>query len=782
MMHSLPEAGNSSSLHGDRSSEASIVQADDRGRTIIGCLRFKPHLSARVLSATEVTVLGTDDAHALRGAVYAHLAPLLDGSMSDDAIAERLATAVPAAQVYYALIRLEQKGFIERTTPEREDRRAAGWWTARGLVTGDVHGKLDAAVCRLVSVGASAGSAASLERLLAERFAPAAGIASADLTVVTTHDYLDPEFHRTVRTAAVASRWTLPARIGGAELWVGPLVTDGDHGIFDVLIRRLGDNRPYHALTLASDPSAPVVPAIGLPETDAFAAAAVANIVVSTIAGQSPPGLDRSIISLDPWTLAARTHRIAADAVAAAPQSRTDDATPQRITLASAPKRFTADGGHRTCRPEDTLKRLEPLVSDIAGIIPGIERAVSAPGMSVYVARQVMAGGADKRPDPRANRIIGKPSGAAGKGATDVQARASCLAEAVERYSCCFTGDVPRRIARLGELDAPMLAPGELMLFSDAQYAAREHFNAGRTGFNWVPQRFDATRSIEWTPAWSLTHDRRVWLPTAYCFFGYRTPLDHDFCRADSNGCASGNTLEEAIMQGLFELIERDACAIWWYNRVARPEIDLASCNDRFVDEMVAFYQARGRSLVALDLTSDLGVPTVMAVSWRLGTGDRIHMGLGCHVDARVAASRAVAEINQIAGAMEFSDVAASVPAHDRDQEQWLANETIDRQSHLAPAAGPARRIGDLASVVHDDIRDDVQGLVDRLAGRGLETIVFDHTRPDVGFPVARVVVPGLRHFWARLAPGRLYDVPGAQGWMQRRLGESELNPIPFFL
>ena len=59
--------------------------------------------------------------------------------------------------------------------------------------------------------------------------------------------------------------------------------------------------------------------------------------------------------------------------------------------------------------------------------------------------------------------------------------------------------------------------------------------------------------------------------------------------------------------------------------------------------------------------------------------------------------------------------------------------------------------------------------------------IVVQHTRPGIGFPVARVVVPGLRHFWQRLAPGRLYDVPVTLGWLQRPLTEPELNPIPFF-
>ena len=69
------------------------------------------------------------------------------------------------------------------------------------------------------------------------------------------------------------------------------------------------------------------------------------------------------------------------------------------------------------------------------------------------------------------------------------------------------------------------------------------------------------------------------------------------------------------------------------------------------------------------------------------------------------------------------------------------------------------------------------------LAARvGLETLVLDLTRPDVGLHVAKVTVPGLRHFWPRFGPGRLYDIPVKLGWLSRPLTEAQLNPVPFLL
>jgi ribosomal protein S12 methylthiotransferase accessory factor len=63
-----------------------------------------------------------------------------------------------------------------------------------------------------------------------------------------------------------------------------------------------------------------------------------------------------------------------------------------------------------------------------------------------------------------------------------------------------------------------------------------------------------------------------------------------------------------------------------------------------------------------------------------------------------------------------------------------------------------------------------------------MEMLVLDQTRADVGMPVVKVVVPGLRHFWARFAPGRLYDVPVTMGWLREPLREEDLNPIPIFI
>jgi len=86
------------------------------------------------------------------------------------------------------------------------------------------------------------------------------------------------------------------------------------------------------------------------------------------------------------------------------------------------------------------------------------------------------------------------------------------------------------------------------------------------------------------------------------------------------------------------------------------------------------------------------------------------------------------------------------------------------------------RRLSDFKNLASDDLRQDIVTCRKLAAKQGIEILILDQTRPDVGFPVVRVVAPGLRHFWARFGPGRLYDVPVREGWLSRPRREEELN------
>ncbi len=244
-----------------------------------------------------------------------------------------------------------------------------------------------------------------------------------------------------------------------------------------------------------------------------------------------------------------------------------------------------------------------------------------------------------------------------GSGISALQAKVSCLCEALERHSGIFRGDEPRRVARYAEIAEEAIHPDALTLFSELQYHERESWNQREGRYNWVPERFDAERSIDWSPAWSLTQKQTKYLPTAYCYFGYPFDPAHDFCRPDSNGNAAGNSPDEAIVHGFLELVERECAAVWWYNRVRRPRVDIDSFSSPCVMAVRNLHGLMGRSVEVLDITADRNIPTFVAIS---RSEDPPHcnyaLGFGAHFDAQVALTRALMELSSVPASRSFGE------------------------------------------------------------------------------------------------------------------------------
>jgi ribosomal protein S12 methylthiotransferase accessory factor len=97
---------------------------------------------------------------------------------------------------------------------------------------------------------------------------------------------------------------------------------------------------------------------------------------------------------------------------------------------------------------------------------------------------------------------------------------------------------------------------------------------------------------------------------------------------------------------------------------------------------------------------------------------------------------------------------------------------------YLTPSGEPPIRPDFSSKFSYTDPREQVLACVALAKQNGADFLVLDQTRPDIEVPVVRVIVPGLRHFYRRFAPGRLYDVPIKLGWRDRPILESDLNPV----
>jgi oxazoline/thiazoline synthase len=742
--------------------------------------RFRPHFHVEVVPGEGVFLLSDSRQTLLRGRLYELVAPWLDGRTADD-LCDRLRDRAPPAEVYYALARLERKGYLceeEAALPAGQ----AALWSSQQVAPAAAARRLAEGPVALRALGVEVGPFLDLLRSLHVRVA---GEGPPD--VVLTDSYLRGELEACNAAALRGGRPWLLVKPSGRQVWVGPLFRPGQTGCWECLAQRLRANSPVvaylqgrngHAGAVVNDRAA-------TPATLQVAWGLAAHAVASWVVRGELPELEGRLQTLDVPSWRLQTHTLVRLPFCAACGRPADaEARPFRPpALASCKKAFTNDGGHRAVPPEETLARYGHHVSAITGAVPMLERVAPANDgvLHVYVAGHNMA---------RPHRDLAQLRGdlrtlSAGKGTGDVQARASGLCEGIERYSGVFRGDEPRRRARLGRLGGAAVPPGDCLLFSERQYRERDARNAVGCRFSFIPVPFDPTAEVDWSPVWSLTRREVRYLPTAFCYYDYPQPDDRTYCVACSNGNAAGNTLEEAVLQGFLELVERDSVALWWYNRVRRPGVDLGGFGEPYLGRLQAFLGGHGREFWALDLTSDLGIPVFASLTRRTaGRAEQIVLGFGAHLEARVALLRAVTEMNQMLSSPLLGREGQEVgdPATDPETAHWLRTATTANQPYLLPADGPPRTAGSYPRVWADDVAEDVRACQARVERAGLEMLVLDQTRPEVGLPVAKVVVPGLRHFWARFAPGRLYDVPARLGWLPRPLAEEELNPIPMFL
>jgi ribosomal protein S12 methylthiotransferase accessory factor len=743
--------------------------------------RFKPYLRVEVAPGEGVFLLTEQQQTVLQGRLYELVAPRLDGRSVAELCADLRGQAAPA-QVFYALSQLEQKGVLadgEDALPPGE----AALWSFQGIDPAAAARRLAEIPVALRVVGdVDPEPFRDLLRALHVRVEGA-----GELTVVVTDGYLRDGLKAANREALAAGRPWLLVKPVGFQVWVGPLFRPGKTGCWECLAERMRANSPIVAYLeeRGGHTGRAAVDHLQTPATRQVAWGLAANAVATWVARGELPRLEGKMQALDVLTGEAQAHTLVRQP--SCPACGDPDGwrgrAPEPLVLRSSRKVFTQDGGHRSYAPEQTLERYGHLVSPITGAVTQLERdgAGGEGVLHVYFSGHNAA----RRSKSWWRMKSDLRSSSSGKGMTDLQAKASALCEGLERYSAVFRGDEPRRTARFVDLGDAAVHPNDCMHYSEQQYRDRDAWNARDSRYDSVPVPFDPQAEIEWTPLWSLTRQAVRYLPTSFCYFSYPDPCDRAFCHGCSNGNAAGNTREEAILQGFFELVERDGVALWWYNRVRRPAVDLDSFGEPYLAQLRDFLRRHHRELWVLDLTTDLDIPVFAAASRRTdGAPEQVMFGFGAHLDPKVALLRAVTEMNQMLG--HILDTPRDEPpgGHltDKDTVDWLRTANLANQPYLVPLDGPPRKRSDYAPCGTDDLKDDVlacQALVER---RGLEMLVLDQTRPEVGLPVVKVVVPGLRHFWPRFAPGRLYDVPVSLGWLAEPLKEEQLNPIPMFL
>ncbi|MFI8001678.1 TOMM precursor leader peptide-binding protein [Streptomyces sp. NPDC086010] len=432
--------------------------------------------------------------------------------------------------------------------------------------------------------------------------------------------------------------------------------------------------------------------------------------------------------------------------------------------------------------PALSADRMERALDPLTGIYAGVH--VVAHDTTEPVSGQFTAwvtGGTDTR------RFSPVRSGATGSATkrSEVSARVCAIGEGLERYSA---GIYDRARFIRGSFDAlgPMaLDPRTLPLGSAAEYAA------GAAG---TPAPFAPDRELDWVVGGELATGRHRLVPAAAVYLPYRAPGPGErLLHPISTGWAAGSSLAQALRGGLLEVVERDAAAVFWLNRLRVPTVDWRQLPPGPARTQLDRMADQGIDVLVKDVTTDLGIPSVIALArFDTAAGPAALCGFRADVDDQACILGAVQELGQI------------VSAYLRRPEGGYTSETGDMRLLWAHATrychpdrvrlldfmaeGPVR--APLPAATDGPVTDDAAAarwIVRRLAAAGHQPIAVDATPVDVaecGVTVVKAVVPGLQPLsfsptFRYLGGPRLFEAPVRMGLLSEPLTEDSLNPHP---
>jgi ribosomal protein S12 methylthiotransferase accessory factor len=368
---------------------------------------------------------------------------------------------------------------------------------------------------------------------------------------------------------------------------------------------------------------------------------------------------------------------------------------------------------HRSKTPADTLQFIER-IKQTAGMLSFRNATeVDRIGIQVFTCDRI-------RPD-------GSMTSHTGKGISPIQAQVSITMEAIERYCSEFRPEYRERLVKGSYRNLKskfnVLDPRDLILSRLSDY--------------------DDGKEIYWIWGCDLSKEEDILVPACAVYHPYHED-NILLMSTHTNGIAAGNTMEEAVIHGLAEVIERDAWSIAQYSRQFHDAIFIEDVpENEFIIGIFERFEKANIEIVAKDLTTDVGMPVVAAFS-----RDLLHLtmapidGFGAHVDPRVATVRALLEIATTRALFiqkyGLEGMCDTVPLYLRDGE----DEDPRFYAHLQ------KGIKELEVGYSSDILVDIQNMISRLQSRGLNRLIaVDLTRSDVGIPTVRMIVPGMEAY-----------------------------------
>lgn len=373
-----------------------------------------------------------------------------------------------------------------------------------------------------------------------------------------------------------------------------------------------------------------------------------------------------------------------------------------------------------------------------------------------------------------------------GAGLTHNSARMAALGEAMEHYCCSVQREENIIYGSYHELHNTydMIHPQEFTLFSKNQYESE--------GFRYRP--FTGESPARWTWGYSLARKRPTLVPACFVYIPYyfasnELPIGPSI----SSGLCCRGSFEDAVLYGIYEVIERDAFVITWLNALQPPRL-IPKSSPLITEILRERFEICPAKCYLFDLPTDLPIHTVLAVLMdKITNCPAATVGLSCRADAEQASLKALIEAAQgrafVRGWLRthpqnpyqhFEDI------HNFNDHAFFygRKESLD---HLQFLLNSGKESTCDKSAPEGDVSAQVRTLVTEFQNRNMDIVVVDLTLPDIealGFYVVKVLIPGMQEVNAEytyrfLGGQRLYTLPVSLGYKDTPATEKMLNKAP---
>jgi len=384
-----------------------------------------------------------------------------------------------------------------------------------------------------------------------------------------------------------------------------------------------------------------------------------------------------------------------------------------KVILKDAFKRFTLDQD-KVLTPEETVRGFKERLKEVNLDI--LERTTRIDNGRLDIPVYFSICGRD------AYEIIGTKK-QMGKGGTPQQSEASAVMELAERFSFFSFYKNPENffVEEYRNLRNHTV-PFELIALS--VHDDSDDLEKARKIFSRLP--------LKWTRAYNMTRQEEILVPFNW-FFAIN----------EYNGPSAGNCAEEALCQGICEVVERHVSSIVSRNKLRMPAININSITDSLVLEMIGKYEKAGIRLFVSDFSLDTGIPSVGVLAYDPSTfpeRSEIVWTVGTTPNPQKALNRALTEVAQLAGDFDTSSnyVASGLPKL----------KTLDEADFIIHPHSN-RDITGLPDISNDNIRVEVENCISALSRIGMDVIVVNVTHPNLEIPAFYTIIPGA-HFRER--------------------------------